>query len=298
MHPKPTLATNADYAPRVANAIDAIDRRLKGNLLDNGAFPVWQKGTSIAVAGARTYGADRWANYRTGFVTGCTVSRQTGGQAQYCARVQRDSGNASTATISFVESIETVNCIPLRSRYVKLKFRARKGVDYSAASALLTVAINTGTGTDEANDFAYTGLVATSEGKTLTSSFQDFEMTALLLPSNVSEIAVAFQFNPVGSASTNDYFEVEEIQFVPGEYAGEFPYKSLAEERMNCKAHLRVEDFRIPATTAVSERIGMRKVPTITGGGAGYTSTGTTADAIVHFQTAGAVATLTLDANI
>jgi hypothetical protein len=46
------------------------------------------------------------------------------------------------------------------------------------------------------------------------------------------------------------------------------------------------------------ERINMRAVPTISGGGAGYTSTGTTKDAIVHFQTTGAVATLTLTADI
>jgi hypothetical protein len=88
------------------------------------------------------------------------------------------------------------------------------------------------------------------------------------------------------------------VQLVVGDYYGEFPYKGLAEEIANCKRHARVEAFRIPAATAVSERINMRAIPTISGGGAGYTSTGTTKDAIVHFQTTGAVATLTLTADI
>jgi hypothetical protein len=88
------------------------------------------------------------------------------------------------------------------------------------------------------------------------------------------------------------------VQLVVGDYAGNFPYRTIAEETAICKSHARVEAFRVPATTAVSERIGMRKVPSISGGGAGYTSTGTTADAIVHFQTTGAVQTLTLSADI
>jgi hypothetical protein len=237
MHPRPTNGDPLkDYPVKTGNAIDALDRRLKGNLLINGAFQVWQRGTTIAVGAARTYTADAWVAYRSGFALGATVSRQAGDQAQYCARVQRDVGNASAAPISFVHQIETVDCTPFQGRYVKVGFRARKGADYSAAGSNLSVVINTGTGTDEANDFAYTGLVSTAEQKVLTANFQDFEAAPLLVPANATEMAVSFQFTPPAvAAGANDYFELEESQQVPGEYVGLFPYLPFADELRLCQ---------------------------------------------------------------
>jgi hypothetical protein len=234
MHPRPTNGVNTDYATRVGNAIDALDRRLKGNLLDNGAFQVWQRGTSIAATAARTYTADRWVVYRTAFALGATVTQQAGNQAQFCARVQRDNANATIGSIVFVEQIETVNCIPLRGKSITLAFRARAGANYSSSGSALTCAVETGTGTDEANDFVYTGLVATSSVKTLTSVFQDFSLT-MTLPSNASEIAVTFSFAPTGTAGAADYFEIEEAQLVVGDFAGNFPYLLAGEERARCE---------------------------------------------------------------
>ena len=124
MHPKPTN-TVFDYPPRVGNAIDALDRRLKGNLLDNGAFQVWQRGTSIAAGATPVFTADRWNFLRTGGIAGATVTQQPGSNAQFCARVQRDNANASLAVINFAQAIETVNSLPYRSRFLTLAFRAR-----------------------------------------------------------------------------------------------------------------------------------------------------------------------------
>lgn len=300
MHPRPTNGVNTDYAIRTGNLIDAVDRRLKGNLLDNAAFQVWDNGTSFPSAAAAVFGPSRWAFYRAGFALGATLSQQTGSQAQYCARVQRDNLNASTAGIQIVQSMESANSIPLRSRPVAIAFRARMGALYSSASAALTVAVLSGTGTDQS--FPATGFTGqstvTSTTVTLTTSWQSFTVAAASPGASITQLAAFFGYTPVGTAGATDYFEIEEIQMVFGDYTGEFPYKTLAEEWLSARRYRRVEAFRIPAATAVSERIAMRGVPTITGGGAGYTSTGTTADAIVHFQTAGAVATLTLDANI
>ena len=44
--------------------------------------------------------------------------------------------------------------------------------------------------------------------------------------------------------------------------------------------------------------IDMRSVPTIAGGGAGFSSTGTTADTLIFEQTTGAVQTLTLESEL
>jgi hypothetical protein len=299
VHPRPTNG-GFDYPNRLGNAIDAIDRRLKGNLVVNGAFQIWQRGTSIASSGSVVvYTADRWAFYRTGVVTGGTVSRQAGGNATYCMRIQRDNGNASVATLNVTQSMESLDCAPYRSRFVMAKFRARCGANYSAAASNFTLQLASGTGTDESIHAAFTGAaVQATKTVVLTTSFQDFETVPVVMPSNMNELALVFSWIPVGTAGAADYAEIEEVQLVFGEYAGEFPYRSIAEELTIARRYCRVEDFRVPATTAVSERINMRAVPSIAGGGAGYTSTGTTKDALVHFQTTGAVQTLTLSADI
>jgi hypothetical protein len=228
---------NTDYPNNLGAAIDGINRRLKGNLVDNGAFQVWQRGTSVAAAGGtKNYTTDRWAIYRSGFVTGATVSRQTGSQAQYCARVQRDNGNASTANLSFVQHIETVHVIPLRGKTITLAFRARMGALYSPSGQALISGMSTGTGTDEAQDFAYTGLISNSLTRTLTTTFADFSQT-LTVPANASEIAISFGCAPLGAAGATDYFELEEVQLVVGDYAGNFPYRSYPEELLLCQRH-------------------------------------------------------------
>ncbi|NDB08575.1 MAG: hypothetical protein EBX97_07940 [Actinobacteria bacterium] len=104
------------------------------NPVINGAFDIWQRGTSFAnSASALAYTADRW--YQARNATGMTISRQVTNDTtnlpfiQYCSRVARDSGNTSTEVIRIVQSLETVNSIPFLGKTVTLSFYARKGAD-------------------------------------------------------------------------------------------------------------------------------------------------------------------------
>ena len=126
----------------------------------NSAFQVWQRGTSFVASSATTgYTADRWLGYRS--VAGGTISRQVTGDTtnlpniQYCARVQRDSGNSSTATINFYNAFESVNSIPFAGRTVTLSFFARAGANYSPTTT--NVLLQTGTGTDQNPISGFTG---------------------------------------------------------------------------------------------------------------------------------------------
>jgi hypothetical protein len=234
------------------------------NLLINGAFSVWQRGTTIAVGAARTYTADRWVAYRSGFVLGATVSRQAGSQGQYCARVQRDAGNASTATISVVQQIATVNCIPYRGQYVTIAIRARKGADFSAAGGQITARVSTGTGVDEAQDFAYTGLIVNDTALALTANMADYSSASFLVPANASEVAVCFLSTPTGVAGANDWYEVEEAQLVPAKAAGvvpgRFPYQSFEQVLAQCQCYY---EKSYPQATAVptNASIGVEVAP-------------------------------------
>ena len=109
------------------------------NPVINSALQVWQRGTSSALTSSGVYFADRWQGYRS--VAGSTASRQVTNDTtnlpniQYCARIQRDSGNAGTQNILVSQSFESVNSIPYAGKTVTFSFYARAGANFSAASS-------------------------------------------------------------------------------------------------------------------------------------------------------------------
>jgi hypothetical protein len=211
----------------------------------NSAFDIWQRGTSIASGAGAPYTADRWQIFRSGAASGATVSRQTTSDTtnlpfiQYSARVQRDSGNTSTAALHLTNNFETVNSIPYAGKTVTLSFYARKGANYSSASNLLNANIRTGTGTDQTWVGGYTGLATPlSADVTLTDTWQRFSASATLSAS-LTELAVQFAYNPVGTAGANDWFEVTGVQIDIGSVA--LPYRrnsaTLAGELAACQRY-------------------------------------------------------------
>lgn len=188
----------------------------------NSNFSIWQRGTSVAGSGT-AFLADRWQAYRG--TTGSTFSRQVTNDTtnlpniQYCIRAQRDSGNTSTTPYSIGQNFESVNSIPLAGKTVVLSFYARAGANYSAASSALEVNLATGTGTDQN---IYTGLTGRAnpilQNATLTTTWQRFTYSATLA-TTATQIAMSFAATPVGTASTNDYFEVTGIQLELGSTA-------------------------------------------------------------------------------
>lgn len=212
----------------------------------NSSYDIWQRGTSIASGAAAPYTADRWQIGRSGSVAGITVSRQATGDStnlpniQYAARVQRDSGNTSTAQIYFMQSFETANSIPFAGKTVTLSFYARSGSNFSAASSLMFARIDTGTGTDQNVFTGYAGSATpVNESKTITTTWQRFSVTASLA-STTTELGLLFGFTPVGTAGAADYFEITGVQLDIGSVA--LPYRrnsaTLAGELAACRRYL------------------------------------------------------------
>jgi hypothetical protein len=194
----------------------------------NSAFQIWQRGTSFANSGSAVYGADRWASYRGGFASGSTVSRQLTGDTtnlpniQYCARVQRDSGNTSTQTIFITQIFESVNSIPFAGKTVTLSFYARRGANYSGTSNLMITQLSTGTGTDQTIWGGFTGQTnAIDSTATLTTTWQRFTFTGTLA-SNITQLSMQIAVNPTGTAGAADFFEVTGVQLETGSVATQF----------------------------------------------------------------------------
>ena len=194
------------------------------NAVLNSNFSVWQRGTSISVGATFPYTADRWQAVRAGVVAGMTVSRQATGDTtnlpniQYCARLQRDSGNTSTASLSIFNAFESVNSIPLAGKAVTLSFYARAGANYSGGG--LSAILQTGTGTDQ-NPITsvYTGSAfPIAPTATLTTTWQRFSATATL-SSSLTEMNIYFSWTPTGTAGANDYVEITGVQLEVGSVA-------------------------------------------------------------------------------
>jgi hypothetical protein len=192
------------------------------NAIINGGMDVWQRGTSISVAAStRQYSSDRWQAF-TNANQASTYSRQATSDTtnlatiQYCARVQRNSGQTGTTDgLGIFTCLETSDSIRYAGKTVTLSFYARKGANYSATSNALTARLYTGTGTDQNVLTGYTGQADTSNTATLTATWTRYTY-AIAIPATATEISVGFYYAPTGTASTNDYFEVTGVQLELG----------------------------------------------------------------------------------
>lgn len=215
------------------------------NPVINSAFQVWQRGTSITpTASTYTYTADRW---QWDSANSCTISRQATGDTtnlpniQYCARVQRNSGQTSLSNIYLHQPFESASAIPFAGKTVTLSFYARSGADFSAASSTLKINLSTGTGTDQnARSGSYTGLAnPINTTVTLTTTWQRFSVTGTFA-STITECDLIFFYTPTGTAGTNDYYEITGVQLEVGSVATPFKTQgaTLAAEIALCQRYL------------------------------------------------------------
>jgi hypothetical protein len=234
--------TSGHTVPNVADDTFALLSNLNDSIyrqaIINGNFDIWQRATSAAGGTSSPYvtSADRWNNFRSGGVSGSTFSRQDGTGvpgSRYCMRVQRDSGNTSTAAIMLGQAIETANSIFLRGKKLTLSFWARKGADYSASGSILQAGIGASTAIDES--FAANSSFIKSQNFTLTTSWQKFTLTTdNVIASDVNTVKVGFIFYPTGTAGANDYYEITQVQLCAGEVDLPFQPKSFDDELKAC----------------------------------------------------------------
>ena len=209
------------------------------NVLINGDFKVWQRGTSFTVTTGSPYTADRWC-VTLGGTANFSASRQTASLDgfQYCLRFQRTASNTNTSALYLSQPVETVNSVPLANKQVSFSFYARAGANFSAASSALNVRIVTGTGTDG------NYLVATLTGQafqldttaTLTTSWQRFTYS-VLIPSGVNQVQPVFFYTPVGTAGAADYYEITGVQLEQNYQPTPFEQRPIGVELALCQRY-------------------------------------------------------------
>lgn len=219
--------------------VDALADQGFRNKLYNGAFDVWQRGTSFN--GAHNtfhnyYGADRWQMFRAGGAAGATFSRvaYNGPNAVYAARMQRNSGDTSTATLNLTQSLETIDIAYLKGKTVTVSFRYLTGANFSGPSLSFYTSYGTGSDGNMASGFsAGTGVPGGSKTCPASTS-QRYETITFNVPSNASQFGIGFGYAPSGTAGANDFAEITNVQLEIGSLATPFAYRPQATELALC----------------------------------------------------------------
>jgi hypothetical protein len=204
---------------------------VQANPVLNSSFQVWQRGTSVSVSAASdAYTADRWRLFtQTGQAS--TVSRQVTNDTtnlpaiQYCARVQRNSGQTGAGQMSFIQGMETINSIPYAGKTVTLSFYARAGANYSPTSNAFNFMVYTGTGTDQFPTSYTGGATAANASATLTTTWVRYTVTGTVA-TTATEIGLYSYWTATGTAGANDYVEITGVQMDIGSVA--LPFRTYA----------------------------------------------------------------------
>lgn len=261
--------------------------------------------TYTPVAGA-TYTADCWFAGCGGPAAAGTVTRVAGTDGyKYALKLQRPEGNTATGAHQLGQVMATIDCARFAGQSMILSFMVKAGANFSAVGNLLFAKLLTGTGADE-GCIAMIGGIWTGAATPLNASLAittDMAQYSVpcTIPETATEIGILLGWVPMGTAGADDSITVQGMALKPASAGVGSPYDHPPYDLdlYECRTRCEVVSAYVPAGTVQNIRtLHMRATPAITGGGAGFMSTGTTKDALVAYQTTGAVQTLTLSADL
>lgn len=201
----------------MARTLARTIKQLPPNILINGDMFHARWGTNLAINATNRFSCERWLTYRDTDAAGSTMSRQASGlpESPFCLRIQRDSGNNSALQISTGQNVESARAAKYRGKTMTISFLARCGANFSPLNSTLGVTWITSTGTDESFRIPMTGAVFTSNGYTVSTSWQRFTFQ-VSIPSNANQMALQFYMVPTGTAGASDYFEITQVSLQEG----------------------------------------------------------------------------------
>lgn len=211
------------------------------NLIINGNFDIWQRGTSFPNVSSGTFGPDRFAwqgdAQNQGGVINITRQDFTPGQTEvpgnpkYYVRVNQQTASSGSIGSNFRQRIEGVQT--LSGETVTISFYARASGAHDIGISLVQ---NFGTGGSPSNatttnlstesltsnwqKFVVTGTLPSISGKTIGSNGNDYLQLQFELPLNVAA-----------------YVEIAQVQLEKGNVATDFEYRPIGEELALCQRY-------------------------------------------------------------
>ena len=243
---------NSDYTGLAADlaglqtnitAGDTAARAGRKNLIINGGFDVWQRGTTATKSGDGYGGylsADRWATY----YSGNTISRQTGtfnGSTKYVARVAGSAGS----TNYIYQKIESASSF-VSGKTVTQSYWARANVAVTLYSEYRFY--NSGAETNNVQ--------TTLPTVSLTTSWQKITDTRVLTDSSTDLTRDLFVLFKADCNSAGDYIEIADVQLELGSVATDFEHRSYGEILADCQRYYE----RFTADASAEQLIGIALV--------------------------------------
>jgi hypothetical protein len=209
------------------------------NMLINGDFQVWQRGTSGTV---NSYTCDRWYGWGNQHnLTQQQAENGTHNSGRFALRVAHNDGTSNTFS-SIAQTLETKDAAQCRGKKVTFSIDVKKG---SAFTGSLTLQIVTRT---DAEGTINTGtrqvLVTEDITSSLTTDLQRFTCTtSSVCAQNIRVIGVNVNHTGTSGTDANNYFQVERAQLEIGEEATEFESISFGETFSLCQRYYVNEGF-------------------------------------------------------
>jgi hypothetical protein len=201
------------------------------NLIINGGFDVWQRGTSFTAN--NVYTADRWWFVTDGVGTATVTQQAISSQGlgfTNCLRAERSAGTNRWVVGT---NLETVALNKLKGKTVTLSFYARKG---SALTSNLSVAFETKNTEARFGSAVDTGTVTVSNSSMNTLTFTRFTGT-LNVPVGTSAVGFALEFSATQAGAANAFFEIAGVQVEAGAVATLFEFEDIGTTLARCQRY-------------------------------------------------------------
>ena len=220
----------ADSVQEIRNQISAGRK----NLIINGGFDVWQRGTSTSLVGGPSYiGADRWQVYIN---TSSTI---------YMDKVAFTVGQTEVA--GNPENYLKFDWLGTGSSTVKIIEHRVEGVSHTAGKAVtLSFWARTQMADDPSVSFTQSfglggsaGISVFSQTIDCTTAWQKFEITTTLPSISGKTVGAGsyLQLSYASSGTLNSYLEIAQVQLELGSVATDFEHRSYGEELALCQRY-------------------------------------------------------------
>lgn len=273
------------------------------NKIINGCMRISKKGNGAAALGNNYFGADGITTLIGGWSasSGAAIScetyandgRSTSGALHYMAL---GTPTGASGYIVFSSRIEARDTVQLGGKYVTASCRVTPwatAVTNHYFRIYKANAANNFGGVTLVSQSANYGAIAINQIMQASHTFQ------IAAGDCITGLHVELVCEYSGAVAASSYLFLGDFQFCEGSKAMPFELRPIAIEEELRSRYYRKQSVWVGVTGArTCFPIGMVKTPTITGGGTGFTSTGTTADTLMCYQTTAAAQTLILDAEL
>ena len=223
------LAVGNNGETLVADSSTSTGLRYQGsmaagkNFLINGAFDIWQRGTSFSSPAGTAYTVDRWNNNNSAGGT-TTISQETTGVpagSQYCLRTAY---GAASSYSNKAQIIETNNTKMLQGKTVTFTVKLRRNASFSGN---LSVGIAKNSGTDAGSTASWTDIATTTVVNaslptgTTSADWYTATVTAAI-PNDGTANSLRASVNEVSVGASGAYWEMAEAQLELGSVATAF----------------------------------------------------------------------------